>query len=312
MGAVAGFVASGDQHLLVRGDQELTVVEVGGGIRSYRRGGDDVIDGYGAGEICDGGRGQILAPWPNRTGDGDFSWEGRRYQLALNEPDRSNAIHGLVRWLPWVLEERSAGWLRVGCRLLPQPCWPWPLRFSVTYSLDDSGLEVSTSVTNEGGAGPCPFGLGWHPYLSAFGGLVDDVVLRVPAGSVYATDGRGLPVSVGPVEGTELDFRSGRRVGATVLDVGFTALTRGGDGRAVIEMTSASGGRALRIWADPAFTHLMVYTGDTLGDESRRRRGLAVEPMTCAPDMLRNGDGLLRLDEGQSFQGSWGLQSLKF
>jgi len=309
---VAGFVPSGEQHRLVHEDQDLLVVEVGGGIRSYRRGGTDVIDGYGAGEMCDGGRGQILAPWPNRVGDGRFSWEGRWCQLALNEPERSNAIHGLVRWLPWALEDRSESGLRMGCHLLPQPGWPWPLRLSVSYSLDAEGLETVISVTNEGGAGACPFGLGWHPYLAAFGGVVDDVVLQLPASSVYSSDDRGLPASVGPVEGTAMDFRDGRTIGEARLDVAFTGLTRGGNGRAIVEFRSGSGGEVVRMWMDGAFTHLMVYTGDTLGDESRRRRGLAVEPMTCAPDMLRNRDGLLRLEEGQSFQASWGLQSLKF
>jgi aldose 1-epimerase len=40
---------------------------------------------------------------------------------------------------------------------------------------------------------------------------------------------------------------------------------------------------------------------------SRRRRGLAVEPMTAAPDMLRSGDGLVVLDPGQEWSGTWGI-----
>jgi aldose 1-epimerase len=59
------------------------------------------------------------------------------------------------------------------------------------------------------------------------------------------------------------------------------------------------------------FTHLMVYTGDTLADASRRRRGLAIEPMTCAPDMLRNRDGMLVLDEGSALEARWGIEFFK-
>lgn len=312
MGPVAGFVPSGEQHVLTAGDHELVVAEVGGGIRTYRCAGADVIDGYAVDEMCSGGRGQILAPWPNRVGDGRFDWHGRSWQLALNEPERSNAIHGLVRWLPWVVEERSESRLGIGCRLIPQPGWPWPLRLRVSYSLAASGLEVTTSATNEGGAGACPFGLGWHPYVAAFGGVVDGVELRLPAGSVYKSDDRGLPLSVGPVMGTAMDFRGGRAIGEVQLDDAFTDLIRAEGDRAVVEVRSASGEQSIQLWVDSAFTHLMVYTGDTLSDETRRRRGLAVEPMTCAPDMLRNGYGLLTLEEGQTFQGSWGLQSLKF
>lgn len=308
---------SGEQHTISAGDQELVVVEVGGGIRTYRCGpsdapGSDVIDGYPTEEMCSGGRGQILAPWPNRLGDGRFEWEGSTWQVPLDEPERKNAIHGLVRWLPWRAEDRGESWLRMGCRLHPRPGWPWPLRMSATYSLGEGGLEVGFTAVNEGGAGACPFGLGWHPYLAAFGGPVGELSLRLPADRAYIGDDRGLPVAVQAVEELGLDFRGGRLIADTQLDTGFTDLARSAEGRAVVEIRGRSEADAMQLWMDASYTHLMVYTGDTLSDEKRRRRGLAVEPMTCAPDMLRNGDGLLRLEEGQTFQGFWGLRKLKF
>jgi aldose 1-epimerase len=39
-----------------------------------------------------------------------------------------------------------------------------------------------------------------------------------------------------------------------------------------------------------------------------QHRGLAVEPMTCAPNAFRSGDGLLRLEPGGGFEGSWGIR----
>ena len=306
------YAPSGQQHHLFAADQELVAVEIGGGIRSYSRGGRDMIDGYRCSEICSGGRGQILAPWPNRVGDGRFSWQGSDHQLDLSEPERSNAIHGLVRWLPWTLDDAGEASLRLACRLTPRPGWPGPLRLADTYTLGEDGLAVTTAAVNEGGAGACPFGLGWHPYIAAFGGVVDDLQLRLPANVAYTSDDRGLPVGRERVDGGPLDFRHGRRVGSAALDVAFTDLARDDDGRAVTEFRDSESGDGVRLWADPSFTHLMVYTGDTLGDTSRRRRAVAIEPMTCAPDMLRTGDGLLTLEEGQHFQASWGLQSLKF
>ena len=35
------------------------------------------------------GRGQVLLPWPNRIEDGSYEFDGRRHQLALNEPRRA-------------------------------------------------------------------------------------------------------------------------------------------------------------------------------------------------------------------------------
>src|SRR5262249_17615774 len=49
----------------------------------------------------------VLIPWPNRLQDGSYEFDGRRYQLPLNEPERRNAIHGLVRWATWTAAERE-------------------------------------------------------------------------------------------------------------------------------------------------------------------------------------------------------------
>ena len=59
------------------------------------------FDGFAADEMSSGGRGQLLMPWPNRVRDGAYSFDGRDLQLALTEPRRSNASHGLARWAAW-------------------------------------------------------------------------------------------------------------------------------------------------------------------------------------------------------------------
>jgi len=45
-----------------------------------------------------------------------------------------------------------------------------------------------------------------------------------------------------------------------------------------------------RLWADHSYSYLQLYTGDTQAP-SRRRRSLAVEPMTGPPNALRSGRG---------------------
>jgi aldose 1-epimerase len=49
----------------------------------------------------------------------------------------------------------------------------------------------------------------------------------------------------------------------------------------------------------------MLFTGDPLPDVARH--SLAVEPMTCAPNAFRSGEGLIRLEPGRSHGGSWGI-----
>jgi aldose 1-epimerase len=51
----------------------------------------------------------------------------------------------------------------------------------------------------------------------------------------------------------------------------------------------------------------MVYTPDAISEASRRRRSLAIEPMTCAPNAFRTRDGLIVLQPGESTSAAWGI-----
>jgi aldose 1-epimerase len=304
---------SGRQTRIVHAGQSLTVVEVGGGIREYLAGGRTILDGFAESEASEGGRGQLLVPWPNRLAGGRYTWVGRNYQLPITEPEQLNAIHGLVRWANWSVSATGEGEAVARHRLYPQPGWEWILDLDVSYHLSEEGLEVVTSARNVAAdrAGACPIAFGWHPYLHAFGAMVDDTVLTAPASLVYQSDTRGLPIRRDDVAGTECDFRGGRRVGAAVLDTAFTGLERDREGRATVHLHPADRStEGVDLWVGPEYTHLMLFSGDTLSAVDRRRRGLAVEPMTAAPDAFNNGDGLRALEPGETLTARWGINPL--
>lgn len=56
---------SGAQWTISAAGHEAVIVEVGGGLRTYRHDGVDLVDGYQTDEVCPGCAGQVLAPWPN-------------------------------------------------------------------------------------------------------------------------------------------------------------------------------------------------------------------------------------------------------
>src|SRR5262245_55819600 len=217
---------SGQQYELAFGDQRAVVTEVGAGLRSYTAGDRDVIDGYGVDEMSRSGRGQVLAPWPNRIEDGAYTFGGRRHQVPINEVEAHNAIHGLVRWAPWSVGAREPDRVVLEHVLYPSPGYPFTLALAVQYSLDNGGLTVSVTAANAGRE-PCPYGIGAHPYLT-LGTPVDALELRVPARTVLRSDARGIPREASAVDGTEFDFRVPRRIGPTVLDSCFTDLDRDG------------------------------------------------------------------------------------
>jgi aldose 1-epimerase len=291
---------SGDQFWLEADDQEASVVEVGGGLRTYTVAGVDVLDGYGVDEMASGGRGQLLLPWPNRIEDGTYTFAGQDHQLALTEPSRHNAIHGLVRWANWTATMQEADRVVMELVLHPQPGYPFTVGLSVEYRLGAGGLSVETTATNLG-TQPCPYGAGAHPYLTVGTELVDDAVLLVPASTYLLHNERGIPQEQRLTVRSPFDFTDPRPIGSQVIDIAFTGLT---DNEVVV--ASPDGQRRIRLWWDDAHRFVMVFTGDTL-DPTRRRRSLGVEPMTCAPNAFVSGDGLRVLEPEESWTTVWGI-----
>jgi aldose 1-epimerase len=297
---------SGAQYVIGFGHQEAVVTEVGATLRSYRVAGQEVVDGFALDEMSDSGRGQVLAPWPNRLADGRYEFGGIKCQAALDEPSRSNAIHGLVRWLPWRLDSRAQNVASLSCTLHAQPGYPWRIDLRVEYKLGRNGLVVTASACNPGPV-PIPFGIGFHPYLSAFGGPVDALKVVIPGRRRLICDDRGIPTGDAATTGTEYDFTAGRVMGATALDTAFCALTRDESGIATVSLTDPSSGATTKVWMDTSFRYLMVYTADRVLSPERARRSIALEPMSCPPNALQTGTDLVSLDPGGTWQGRWGI-----
>jgi aldose 1-epimerase len=298
---------SGAQWTITADGHEATIVEVGGGLRAYRAGGTEILYGYPEDELCPGSAGQLLAPWPNRIRDGQYTFEGETYQLSLSEPSRHNAIHGLVNWSRWHLVEASPAAVMIEHDLVPQPGYPWPLRVRVTWSVSVDGLRAEHEVLNLADK-PAPFGLSVHPYVHVPGAAVDDLMLTVPAHSRLLADSRLLPIGAARVAGTDFDYSEGRKIGTTVLDTAFGDLELSPDGRSEVHL-EATDGRGVAVWADQSFTWWQVYTSDTL-HPPRLRQAVAIEPMTCPPDAFRSGRDLIVLEPGGQWRGAWGMRPI--
>jgi aldose 1-epimerase len=297
---------TGEQIEIRNGRHSACIVEVGGGLRAYRFGERDVIDGYPDTGRCTDARGQSLIPWPNRLRDGAYAFGSERHQLPLTEPAKHNAIHGLTRWANWTVAARADDRVTMAYTLHAQDGYPFVMELRIGYVLTDDGLSVTTVAKNVG-ATPCPFGAGAHPYLAVDGGCVNSMLLRAPGHTRLVVDEQGIPVDVETVEATAFDFRRRRQIGGTVLDTAYTDLERSPDGRARVEIAAAGGETTATLWLDESHSHLMLFTGDSLPDVGRRRRSLGVEPMTCAPNAFQSGNGLKTLAPGETFSSTWGI-----
>ncbi|MCO7222588.1 aldose 1-epimerase family protein [Klenkia sp. PcliD-1-E] len=298
---------TGTQHELVSGDVRAVVTEVGGGLRELTVGGRPLVVGFPGGSPRPLFRGSVLAPWPNRVGDGRYTFGGSEQQLAVTEPDRGNALHGLVCWSPWRVLDRSASTLRLGVRVWPQQGWPHVLDVEVGYELLATGLRWSVEGRNVG-SDPAPWGSSVHPYLVAGRGRVDDWELQLPADRVLSVDdARLLPTGLVDVAGSDLDFRTRRSLRGVAVDHAFTGLATAD--RATARVWGADGSGVAMHWSPAQLPWVQVHTADR-PEPALDRVGLAVEPMTCPPDALRSGTDLVVLAPGASHAAAWEIEAL--
>jgi aldose 1-epimerase len=233
----------------------------------------------------------ILFPFPNRIRAGRFTWDGREYQLPLNDGPRETSIHGFACRRPWRVVGQGAdgatAWV-VGefhgatdapdCRDL----WPADYRLRVTYRLAAGRLRVEAEVHNTD-ARPLPFGLGYHPYFRlpfAPGATAADCTVQVPARALWRLDNM-LPTGERVPLDAARDLNGPHRFDELHLDDVYTDLPpvpAAADGlieRAVLRTKDA----ALRVRCSEEFREMVLYTPGN-------RQAFCVEPYTCPTDAV--------------------------
>ncbi|AQA23411.1 aldose 1-epimerase family protein [Rhodococcus sp. MTM3W5.2] len=305
--------SSGVRSLKIEhGDYRAEVVSRGAGLLLLEIGGRPLTETSPAGEKPPLSAGLVLAPWPNRIRDGYFIFDGVEHQLAITEPARNNAIHGLVRRDDWELEEHTQNRVRQSIRLGLHKGWPYPLQLTTTHELGPAGLTVTHTAENIG-AMPAPFGMGVHTFVRAGDTPLDECTLRLTAGTRLPLDQeRMLPVGNSEsVYGTEFDFTAPRSLDGVWLDTPFSSIVPDPDGRARHELRAPDGSGAV-LWTDRQFGWIQVFTADPERGQGYpgRGRALAIEPMTCPPDAFNTGIDQVVLRSGETWTGTWGLGAL--
>lgn len=307
---------SGTQHALRAGDYEAVIASIGATVRSLAYRGRDLVVPFGADEVRPSYRGATLAPWPNRIVDGRYSFGGVERQVALTEPARAHALHGLASWLDFEAVDKGPDHVTLSAVIQPQTGYPWRVVVTTTFSLGPDGLTQTVTARNESDEA-APWGTGPHPYLVAGEGLVDEWTLELPATEVLAvTPDRLIPTDLVAVDADDperFDFRSPRGIGGVEIDHAYSGLLRDESGYATVRIT-ADGGSGVEMSWDEACPWVQIHTADK-PDPAQSRLGLAVEPMTCAPDAFNDAaysfdSGLITLEPGAESQASWRIGAI--
>lgn len=285
-----------------------TVTEVAAGLRELVLGDVDLVEPFREDASPAKGQGIVLAPWGGRVRDGRWMLDGAPQQLAITEPARGNASHGLLRYAPYRVLDHGDAHVLLQATIHPQPGFPFLLDTSVRYELDEAGLTVTHEAVNAG-ATRAPWACGAHPYLAVGATPADALTLTVPAASAILTDDRLLPVRTVAVDEADApigaDLREGRTVSELDLDVGLADVAHV-DGVATSTLLDDAG-RGVRLWQDAAFGYVVVFTPRDFRGADGVHQAVAVEPMSAPADALNSGEGLVWLEPGETWTGRWGI-----
>jgi aldose 1-epimerase len=296
---------SGTQFTLASGDYRAEIASVGATLRVLRHGDRDLVLSFPADRLRPRFLGATLAPWPNRVVDGRYRFAGEDQQLAITEPDRGHALHGLATWLDFSATAQSEDSVTLETEVPAQQGYPHRVAVAVTFRLSEDGLTCETTAVNTGPSA-APYGTAPHPYLVAGPGAVDEWTLELPLSRLLLADERLTPTEEVDVP-AEFDFRSPRLIGSTQLDNALTGIQWGDDGSAEVRMTAQDGHGVAMRWGQE-YRWAQVFTAD-LPEPDLVRRGVAVEPMTCPPNAFNSGEDLIVLEPGERHTATWRLSA---
>jgi aldose 1-epimerase len=144
----------------------------------------------------------LLFP-PNRIADGVFVFEGRQYAFPINEPARTNHLHGVLSRTPIIVEALESG--NTSASLLmryrataqtPYLAHPNAFSLALRYTLDDCGLNQELTIRNDS-TSLMPFGVGFHTTLNlpfVKEAESEEILLHVPCHAEWEFDrSRMLP-----------------------------------------------------------------------------------------------------------------------
>ncbi|WP_338869163.1 hypothetical protein WBJ53_19430 [Spirosoma sp. SC4-14] len=265
-----------------------------------------VLDGVADEEVIQDDRrykSAPLIPFPNRVNGGRYVFEGKTYQLPINETRHGHAIHGLLYNRPMMVENVQITDQTAQLRLTyaydeVMSGYPFPFEFTVTYWLcEQDGFRCATQIRNTGSTA-MPLGVGWHPYLSLPGGIAD-WTMQLPDCQIYELDDVSIPTGA---KQDYVAFVVPTRLAAIHLNDCFGLPSAAS--RSEIVFTSPARDRQVVFWMESGVNQYRYFQLFTPPD----RLSIAVEPMSCCCDAVNNHDGLIRLESGDIFTASYGLQ----
>lgn len=296
-----------DAYRIESGRASALIAARGATLLSWDPGiGESVIAGYdSAAELAaeDGCRSAILAPWPGRVRDAQFSFGGQAINLRVE--DDGHARHGFVSRKDFEVVSQ-AHTLTLRYVHGGDEEWPWPFELTATYSLEsgDDGAEhlsLTLELRNTSD-GPAPAALGWHPLVRLPGmETINNLSLTVPARTQIATTRDLIPLPGDAAYSGIHAPMSVDYIGSRVFDTGYTSLVPDEEGVVTTKVSDPRSGHSVSLIQEPGEAPVvLIWTSDSATREPRG--SIALEPYSHMADALNRADtaSQIELEAGQS------------
>ena len=216
----------------------------------------------------------LLMP-PNRTAYGKFTFDGRDYQLPVNEVPLNNHLHGFLYLASFTVTEKTATAVTAVYENNGD-IFPFPYRVTAHYSISSEGYRQSFTFENTGDWDmPLTFAL--HTNFMA------PNVLQVPLGKRWVTNDCFIPNGqLQEPEGVCKELIAGSASQGQIIDGFFQ-----------------SAGNTVCL-DDLRFTVSDNFDQWVLWNHTGDGGFISVEPQQGAVNALNSGEGLLRLKPGQA------------
>ena len=219
----------------------------------------------------------ILFPFPNRTRNCHYSYNGHECDVKLNgEP---HYLHGMA-----MVEEftytygitADSAWCSGEMHITPETeyfaSYPFPCTLKLTYTLTNEELRLDYKVINDGEE-TLPYGFAIHPYFDKMGDP-DSVTITVPADKYYEAE-MCMPTGklLDAVDGMDLSKPK------KITDFFFDHVYYGLDSSKTADICYEKLGLTLSLCASDEFKHMVVYT-------PFNRPGFCLENQTNSTDYI--------------------------
>lgn len=235
----------------------------------------------------------LLFPFPNRLGDGKFTFENKSYQFPINDVVNDHAIHGFLCSQNFSVETQTTDRILLSYRYDGRlTYYPFPFDVELEYTLKKAALSVSFKVSNLGKSNmPCAFG--WHPYF--YLDHLDSTKMQLKSICKEEQNARAIPVGkCSPFE----TFAQPKFLSGYNLDQCFRFQKEKESFQSSVFYPD---GVELNVWQCQEMRWVQVFTPED-------SKAIAIEPMTAAADAFNHGRGLKILKPNEDWVLKFGVR----